>query len=62
MYVCVCTGVTDHEIRRRVQAGITTFERLQMELGVATCCGQCADCARDVVHESLNHLQATTEA
>ncbi len=60
MYVCICNGVTDHEIRRRVEAGTTAYEALQYELGVGTCCGQCADCARSVIEETLEQRSITS--
>jgi len=48
MIICVCRRVSDREIARHARAGMG-FEDIQMELGVATQCGQCEGCARDVV-------------
>lgn len=48
MIVCVCNRVSDREIARHVRAGLS-FDDIQLELGVATQCGQCENCARDVV-------------
>jgi bacterioferritin-associated ferredoxin len=48
MIVCICRRVSDREIARHVRAGLD-FDDIQMELGVATQCGQCESCARDVV-------------
>ncbi len=48
MIVCVCHRVSDREIARHARAGMG-FEEIQFELGVATQCGQCEGCARDVV-------------
>jgi bacterioferritin-associated ferredoxin len=48
MIVCVCHRVSDREIARQVRAGMN-FDDIQFELGVATQCGQCEGCARDVV-------------
>ena len=48
MIVCVCHRVSDREIARHVRAGLS-FDDIQFELGVATQCGQCETCARDVV-------------
>ena len=48
MIVCVCHRVSDREIARHARAGMS-FDEIQMELGVATQCGQCEGCARDVV-------------
>jgi bacterioferritin-associated ferredoxin len=53
MYVCVCNAVTDGEIRSAVQLGVRSLADLSATLGVATCCGRCADCARTVLVESL---------
>jgi bacterioferritin-associated ferredoxin len=48
MIVCVCHRVSDKEIARHAHAGMS-FDEIQFELGVATQCGQCEGCARDVV-------------
>lgn len=48
MIVCVCHRVSDREIARHARAGMG-FDEIQFELGVATQCGQCEGCARDVV-------------
>ena len=50
MIVCVCNRVSDREIARYVHAGMD-FSDIQLELGVATQCGQCESCARDVVDQ-----------
>jgi bacterioferritin-associated ferredoxin len=49
MIVCVCRRVSDHQIRQAVADGAVSLECLQFELGVATQCGRCADCASDVL-------------
>jgi bacterioferritin-associated ferredoxin len=48
MIVCVCRRVSDREIARHARAGLV-FEEIQSELGVATQCGRCETCARDIV-------------
>jgi bacterioferritin-associated ferredoxin len=48
MIVCICRRVSDREIARHARAGMS-FDDIQFELGVATQCGQCEGCARDVV-------------
>lgn len=48
MIVCVCRRVSDRDIAKHVRAGLS-FDDIQFELGVATQCGQCEGCARDVV-------------
>lgn len=45
MIVCVCRRVSDRDIEREVRRGCVHFEDLQIDLGVATVCGACTDCA-----------------
>ena len=45
MYVCVCNAITERQVRSSVEAGATTLADLQFDLGVATCCGCCAETA-----------------
>ncbi|MCW8906150.1 MAG: bacterioferritin-associated ferredoxin [Sedimenticola sp.] len=52
MYVCICHGVTDKQIRTAAESGIDSLEGLSEHLSVATCCGRCADCARQLLRES----------
>jgi bacterioferritin-associated ferredoxin len=55
MIVCVCRRISDREITRHARAGMS-FDEIQFELGVATQCGQCEGCARDVVAQcSASH-------
>ncbi|WP_309678735.1 (2Fe-2S)-binding protein [Polaromonas sp.] len=48
MIVCVCRRISDREIARHARAGMG-FDEIQFELGVATQCGRCEGCVRDVV-------------
>jgi bacterioferritin-associated ferredoxin len=50
MIVCVCNRISDRDIVRFVRAG-RGFDDIQLELGVATQCGNCESCARDVVEQ-----------
>ena len=52
MIVCVCRRVSDRQIRHAVAAGAHSLECLKTELGVATQCGRCADCASRVLCEA----------
>ena len=47
MIVCVCRRVSERDIQHAVRDGVGSFDELQDELGVATACGNCTDCARD---------------
>jgi bacterioferritin-associated ferredoxin len=52
MIVCVCRRVSDHDIRRAASEGAVSLECLQFDLGVATQCGRCADCATRVLGDA----------
>ncbi|MCX5542576.1 (2Fe-2S)-binding protein [Paraburkholderia sp. CNPSo 3076] len=52
MIVCVCKSVSDRTIRASIQEGMDSFDELQFELGVATCCGKCEESVRDVMAQS----------
>lgn len=52
MIVCLCHRVSDRDIRAAVAAGTRCFDALQDELRVASSCGCCHDCAREVFDEA----------
>ncbi|MDZ7937895.1 MAG: (2Fe-2S)-binding protein [Rhodoferax sp.] len=45
---CACHRVSDKEIAELASQGMG-FDEVQFELGVATQCGRCAECAHDVI-------------
>jgi len=58
MYVCLCHSVTDSDIRRLVRTeGVCTMRELIRELGVATQCGKCGRCAKDVLREAVSEVR-----
>lgn len=57
MYVCVCKGITDHQIKAAVTEGATSVGRLRKHLGVASQCGKCACVAREIIDETLSQHQ-----
>lgn len=52
MYVCICHGVTDRQIREAVCDGVASMRALRQELGVASNCGRCAPYAKQILDES----------
>jgi bacterioferritin-associated ferredoxin len=46
--VCLCHRVSDRDILRVVRAGVRCFDELQDDTRVASGCGACHDCAREV--------------
>jgi bacterioferritin-associated ferredoxin len=65
MIVCVCRRISDRDIARAARDGCMSFDDLQIDIGVGTCCGKCHDCARQTLalhaaalaaaHDSLAH-------
>ncbi len=49
MYVCICQGVTDQDIRVAAKHGAVELRDLAQQLGVVTCCGKCKSCVRRVL-------------
>lgn len=58
MYVCICKGITDHQIRAAVNEGAENMRAVRQSLGVASQCGKCGSLARDIVREALDELRA----
>lgn len=49
MYVCICNGITDHQIREAAAAGCATVAELTMRTGAGANCGSCLEMAMDVL-------------
>lgn len=45
MFICVCNAITERQVKTAVAEGAQTLSDLQGQLGVASCCGCCADTA-----------------
>jgi bacterioferritin-associated ferredoxin len=51
MYICLCHGITDRQIRRAVEQGACSLGEVQMQLPVGGCCGRCEPAARELIRE-----------
>jgi len=49
VYVCICNGVTDHQIREAALAGCDSVAELTMRTGCGSNCGSCLDMAGDLL-------------
>jgi len=59
MYVCLCHSVTDTDIRRLVRTeGVCSMRELSRQLGVATQCGKCGCCAREVLRDAVHEARS----
>ena len=62
MYVCLCQGVTDGQIREAIYEGCCSYRDVRESLGVGTQCGKCACVAKQVVRETLSDVQNSQAA
>ncbi len=53
MYVCLCKGITDTQIRAAVEDGASSLRDVRTTLGVASQCGKCGILTREIVRETL---------
>lgn len=52
MYVCLCHGVTDSDIRRAAEAGCASVSELTMRTGLGSGCGSCGEMAAGILSEA----------
>src|SRR3546814_15484723 len=52
MYVCICNGVTDSDIRQAANAGCGGLAELTMRTGCGACCGSSVDTAADMLEQA----------
>ena len=52
MYVCICNGVTDRDIRQAAEAGCRSVAELTMRTGAGATCGSCLDLAAQLLEEA----------
>jgi bacterioferritin-associated ferredoxin len=52
VYVCICNGVTDHQIREAVANGCVSVTELTMRTGCGSNCGSCLDMAADLIAQA----------
>uniref|UniRef100_UPI003341A05C (2Fe-2S)-binding protein n=1 Tax=Castellaniella defragrans TaxID=75697 RepID=UPI003341A05C len=45
MYICICNAISERQVQEAVTQGALALTDLQASLGVATCCGHCAETA-----------------
>ncbi|WP_124079976.1 (2Fe-2S)-binding protein, partial [Pigmentiphaga humi] len=62
MYVCVCNAITERQVRSSVESGSVTLADLQFDLGVATCCGSCAETACQYLPQGASGCEHAFEA
>ncbi|MCW8127073.1 bacterioferritin-associated ferredoxin [Microbulbifer halophilus] len=53
MYVCICKGITDRQIKEAVYDGSTSVKTLRRHLGVSSQCGRCAELTQELIEETM---------
>ena len=56
MYVCLCRGITDQDIKDAVSDGAESFRDVRDLLDLGTCCGRCAPEARSIIQHELAEI------
>ena len=52
VYVCICNGVTDHDIRKAADAGCKSLPELTMRTGAGANCGSCLEMAAQLLGQA----------
>lgn len=53
MYVCICNGYRERELRDAVLRGARSVEEAYAALGAPPCCGTCVEEAQRFIAEAL---------
>ncbi|MEE1673090.1 bacterioferritin-associated ferredoxin [Agarivorans aestuarii] len=54
MFVCLCHGITDKQIKEAVQQGCENLADVRKKNGVASECGKCARMAKTIINKELS--------
>lgn len=58
MYVCLCRGITDQDIKNAVAEGNESYREIRDLLDLGTCCGRCVPEARAIISAELAEIAA----
>ncbi len=61
MFICICNGITERQIRNAIQEGACTVHDLRACLGVGAGCGCCAEFAADMLSEAQQAAPSARE-
>ncbi|TAM11815.1 MAG: (2Fe-2S)-binding protein [Nevskiaceae bacterium] len=60
MYVCVCRAINERKLRETVRAGACTVRSVNQCTGLGSACGRCVPCAREIIDDEQQRLQAAS--
>lgn len=58
MYVCLCHGFTDHQVKELAHGGTRSAAQVYQHFGVRPRCGKCVPYVRDMVKEGDSSVAA----
>jgi len=61
MFVCLCNGIRDRELRELAGKGVRTAGEAYRRLGVEMNCADCAECIQGFIDDALNIPSAAGE-
>ena len=54
MFVCICKGITDHQIKQLVsEAGVGSMRELKQHLPLGSQCGTCVKTAQNIIDNTI---------
>ena len=53
MYICLCNGFTDRQVRTTIDESAASVAQVYQALGCAPRCGKCVPVVRDMLHRAL---------
>lgn len=58
MYVCICNGVTDRQVREAAENGCNSMAELTMRTGCGAACGSCLETATAILEPARREREA----
>ena len=58
MYVCLCRGITDQDIKDAISNGAESYREVRELLDLGTCCGRCAPEAKMIISDEISLIAA----
>lgn len=49
MIICICKSLNERQLHESIASGASSFDELQFETGVSTCCGSCESSVHDLL-------------
>ncbi|MGH1486527.1 MAG: (2Fe-2S)-binding protein [Cellvibrionaceae bacterium] len=60
MFVCLCKGITDTQIKQSIKDGADSLRDVRRDLGAATQCCKCLPEVRSIVNDALSSKEQSS--